>query len=233
MQMIGSLKGKTKIETGYSGHYDARRSPLGLGGTIAVHALVVGAFLLIPKEAIQTVFDPPPLKTKNIPLSVPPEPIVEPKADPRIQSDPQPQPKPPQSTAVDPIIPIPTGDPVLTGGIDTGLDQQPVIIVPPIAPPRAPVEVDARIDPRALSEFQPDYPGVMIRQGVEGSVTVRVAINAQGRVTAIEKISASDESFWLATQRHALRSWRFKPATRDGVAVASSETLTVRFTLTK
>ena len=230
MQMIGSLKGKTEIETGYSG-YGARRSPLGLGGTIAVHALVVGAFLLIPREAIQTVFDPPPLMTTNI--RMPPEPVIESKADPRIQSDPQPQPKPPQSTAVDPIIPIPTGDPVLTGGIDTGLDQQPVIIVPPIDPPRAPVEVDARIDPRALSEFQPDYPGVMIRQGVEGSVTVRVAINAQGRVTAIEKISASDESFWLATQRPALRSWRFKPATRDGVAVASSKTLTVRFTLTK
>ena len=32
-------------------------------------------------------------------------------------------------------------------------------------------------------------------------------------------------------QRHALRKWRFRPATRDGVAVASTKVLTVRFTL--
>lgn len=232
MQIMGALTGRTKSEVAVVG-YGARRSPLGLGGTVAVHALVAGAFLLLPKEAIQTVFDPPPLITTNIPIPMPPEPVVEPKVDPRVRSDPQPKPNPSRPTAVDPIVPVFTGDTILTGGIGAGIDPQPGIIVPPADPPRAPVEVDARIDPRALSEFQPDYPGAMIRQGVEGSVTVRVAINAQGRVTAIEKVSASGEAFWLATQRHALRSWRFKPATRDGVAMASSKTLTVRFTLTQ
>ena len=54
----------------------------------------------------------------------------------------------------------------------------------------------------------------------------------EGRVSDIAKISATDESFWLATQKHALRKWRFRPATRDGVAVSSVKTLTVRFTLT-
>ncbi|MBJ7378170.1 energy transducer TonB, partial [Sphingobium sp.] len=70
-------------------------------------------------------------------------------------------------------------------------------------------------------------------QGLEGAVTVRVTISAEGRVTAIEKVSATDESFWAATQRHALRKWRFRPATRDGVAVVSTKILTVRFTLTE
>tara|TARA_B100000378_G_C17724581_1_gene300029 strand:+ start:36 stop:338 length:303 start_codon:yes stop_codon:yes gene_type:complete len=90
---------------------------------------------------------------------------------------------------------------------------------------------EASIDPRALPAFQPDYPSAMIRQQVEGKVTVRVSIDAQGRVIGVEKIAASDDSFWLATQRHALRKWRFRPATRDGVAVASTKVLTVRFTL--
>ena len=104
--------------------------------------------------------------------------------------------------------------------------------IPPPPPMPDPVLTEATIDPRALAAFQPDYPGAMIRQGQEGKVTVRVTISAEGRVTDIEKIAASDESFWLATQRHALRKWRFRPATRDGVAVAATKILTVRFTLT-
>lgn len=214
-----------------SGYGARRRSPLGLGGTVAVHALLVGAFLLMPRESILTVFNPPPLVTKNVPLdSPPPEPVPPARVDPRIETQPQVQ----RPTAADPVVPLPAGDPVIVGGDSSGLsvDPQPVIAQPPFVPPLPPVLVDASIDPRAASTFQPDYPGAMIRQGAEGSVTVRVEINAAGRVTAVERISATDESFWLATQRHALHKWRFRPATRDGVAVASSKVLTVRFTLT-
>lgn len=48
--------------------------------------------------------------------------------------------------------------------------------------------------------FHPHYPGAIIRQG---AVTVCVTLSPQGRVTDIENFSASDESFRLATQRHA------------------------------
>ena len=88
------------------------------------------------------------------------------------------------------------------------------------------------IDPRAMSAFQPDYPGSMIRQGAEGTVTVRVSIGTDGKVTGIERISATDEAFWVATQRHAMRKWRFRPATRDGVPVPGTKVLTVHFKLT-
>jgi protein TonB len=92
--------------------------------------------------------------------------------------------------------------------------------------------VEPGIDPKALAAFQPDYPGTMIRQGIEGSVTVRLTISAQGRVIDIERLAATDEAFWLATQRHALRKWRFRPATRDGVAVSGAKVLTIYFRLT-
>ncbi|MFC3442941.1 TonB family protein [Sphingobium rhizovicinum] len=210
----------------------ARKSPLGLGGTVAVHAIVVGAFLLIPKEVIQTVIsdplttypvteDPPP----------PPEPIEQPQTDPKIETRPEPQ----RPTTTDPFIPLPKGDPALTGSTKsgTGVDPVPTIPLPPIDPPRPPVLTEPSIDPRAMGAFQPDYPGAMIRQGMEGAVTVRVTISAEGRVATIEKISATDESFWIATQRHAMRKWRFRPATRDGVAITSTKVLTVRFTLTE
>lgn len=224
-------KGTGDAVSGVRGGYGAKRSPIGLTGTIAVHALVVGAFLLMPKETITTIFDPPPLITKNIPLKAPPPP--QPEEQPTTNAKTPSKPIEVRPTAVDPVVPL-TWDPPISGWDKPGtaIDPGPTIILPPADLPRDPVLTDPIIDPRAQAGFQPDYPGTMIRQGVEGSVTVRVSIGPDGRVTAIERIAATDDSFWLATQRHAMKKWRFRPATRDGVPVASSKVLTVRFTLT-
>lgn len=204
-----------------------RRSPLGLGGTVAVHALLVGGFLLLPKEVIDIVRPAPPIETYAVPED-PPPPEVAPDKPADAKMPVQPQPRRPTAPAPEVVLP---SDPGILGGGSSDL-QKPI---PPYIPPPPlpdPVLTEAQIDPRALSAFQPDYPGAMIRQGQDGRVTVRVSIGPDGRVTAIEKISASHESFWEATQRHALRKWRFRPATRDGVPVASTKVLTVRFTLT-
>jgi protein TonB len=65
----------------------------------------------------------------------------------------------------------------------------------------------------------------------EGTVVVRLLIGADGRVRAVERISAASEAFWRATERHALRAWRFVPATVDGKPVESMHTMTVTFQL--
>lgn len=213
---------------GRSRYGAARRSPLGLGGTIAVHALLVGGFLLLPKEVIDVVRPSPPIETYPVPEDAPPPEI---KPDQPVDTKTPQTSRPQAPTATDPVITLPT-DPVFPGTSDPGDSLMPVDPYVPPPPIPDPVLTEAQIDPRALPGFQPDYPGSMIRQGMEGKVTVRVSFSAQGRVTAIEKISATDDSFWLATQRHALRQWRFRPATRDGVAVSSTKVLTVRFTLT-
>ncbi|WP_235523579.1 energy transducer TonB [Sphingobium sp. Leaf26] len=233
MPAMGHAPGKAETpatgENGQSRYGAGRKSPLGMGGTVAVHALVIGAFLLIPKEIIDVITPSTPITTRNIPVEPPPplDPVEDVKTDAKLPSQPQPD----RPTAPDPFVPLPTGDTGLIGSDHIG-DIGPV--PPPYIPPPLPnpVLTEASIDPRAKGAFQPDYPGTMIRQGVEGAVTVRVTISPDGRVTAIEKVSASDESFWLATERHALRKWRFRPATRDGVAITSTKTLTVRFTLT-
>ncbi|WP_340265576.1 energy transducer TonB [Sphingobium mellinum] len=202
-------------------------SPIGVGGAIAVHAVVIGAFLLMPREVIAP-YVPTILVGEPIPLDPPPPEAEKPQPPSETPLRPTRDPIPAKpDTAVD--LPPTGGDMTMGGssGEGSGGDEG---IVPP--PPRDPVVVDARIDPRALPAFQPDYPASMIRQGMEGSVTVRVAIGADGRVTAIERLSATDDAFWTATQRHALRKWRFRPATRDGEVVASIKVLTVHFRLT-
>jgi periplasmic protein TonB len=223
MRAIGGQR-----QSGYSG---TGGSPVGIGATIAVHALVAGAFILMPKEVIAP-YVPQIFIGNQIPLDPPPPPEPQPQ---------QPESKLPARLKTDLLpgkpnelvkLPESGANELLTGGDageGTGGGE---IILPPIDSPHEAVLVESKIDPRALPAFQPDYPGSMIRQGVEGTVTVRVTIGADGRVTDIERVSATDEAFWLATQRHALRKWRFRPATRDGVPIASSKVLTVHFKLT-
>ena len=63
----------------------------------------------------------------------------------------------------------------------------------------------------------------------DGRVRVRITIGADGRVTAIEQLSATHEAFWRATQRQAMSRWRFRPATVDGRPIASTMVMTVTF----
>lgn len=203
------------------GFLEAKRSnPLGLTLVVVGHAAALTAIALAPPETFQkityvkTIVDsikdeaPPP----------PPPPMPEPKAQPRSQPN-----------DIEPLVDI---------GQKTGpiiaLDPGPVRpFDPPVQPPAIPepVLVEAKIDPAAAGRFQPDYPSELVRAEIEGTVTVRVLIGVDGRVKAVEMVKATNEGFFEPTQKQALRYWRFRPATRDGVAVESWRTMTVRFAL--
>jgi periplasmic protein TonB len=85
------------------------------------------------------------------------------------------------------------------------------------------------IHPKYRDALQPEYPPGLIRQEIEGSVTLRVLVGTDGRVKAIEPLRFDDAELLKATQAHALRKWRFLPATRDGAPVESWREMTVRF----
>jgi protein TonB len=93
------------------------------------------------------------------------------------------------------------------------------------------LRVDAQFDPRFASALQPPYPLIEQRKEREGQVRVRVTIGPDGRVAAVQKVSATSDAFWRVTQRQALSRWRFKPATVDGSPVQSSKVLSVFFKL--
>jgi periplasmic protein TonB len=84
-------------------------------------------------------------------------------------------------------------------------------------------------DPRYARNFQPDYPVGMLQREVEGSVTVRVLVGVDGRVLQVMVLNATTPEFAKATERQAMKAWRFKPATRGGNAIEDWQTLTVRF----
>lgn len=123
----------------------------------------------------------------------------------------------------DPLPPLDPGPVVGTGTTGGG------IVLP--EPPHVPVFRDATRDPRFAGRFQPDYPASRIRDGIEGRCPVTVTIAPSGRVSDVASNGCDDEAFFAATQRQALRHWRFQPATRDGVPVQSTQSLTVTFRL--
>lgn len=95
-----------------------------------------------------------------------------------------------------------------------------------------PVLVAASIDPRFRDRFQPAYPPASRRAGEAGSVVVSVLVGADGRVADADVARSSGYArLDSAAVRQALSAWRFRPATRDGVAVESRHQITVTFVL--
>nr|WP_295372809.1 energy transducer TonB [uncultured Sphingosinicella sp.] len=211
------------------------RSPTGLAIVIVGHIAVLSA-LALSKMDMPPIIDLGPLTVKNIPLPKDPPPIP-----PEIKQKPTDLPQHKSViTRPEPIIKAPTTptfsppkeEPVdlsynvtPPGKIDVPVYTQP----PPPKPLPDPVRMEARLDPR--SELLPDYPPEEQRAEKEGNVTIRVVIGPDGRVTRAEKVAAASEAFWRATERHAIRNWRFKPATVDGKPVESTKVMTVRFVL--
>jgi len=209
--------------------------PGSLAIVIMLHGAAVTGLLLSKTEFIRDAVTT--LKVRNIPQTPPPPPEPQPK--------PKPQPEVHQKTVITQVPPKilverPTEialdrQPYIIPAYDQGLVGETVVDPVPVSEPKPqPVAEPVRKEAQMLasSQIQPPYPASEQRLGVEGSVTIRVHIGPDGRVTSVEKVRGSNESFFRATEQQALRHWRFKPATLDGRPVESVKVLTVHFQLT-
>lgn len=103
----------------------------------------------------------------------------------------------------------------------------------PSAPVRAP-PVISRSAPGVPGSglSKPDYPPVSRRLGQEGTVVLSLYILESGRVgEAKVKTSSGFPKLDEAAVTHALRAWRFRPATENGKAVPVWHDFRVKFTL--
>jgi protein TonB len=168
---------------------------------------------------------PGPTVVRSIPKEKPLPPPPDPQPQEKQQQDAVTTvPTPFPTTSQDPPIFIPEPY-VPPAGAGTGT----TIPVDPPAPPPAPKLVLAQLDQRFIGNFQPDYPTREQREGIEGVAKVRVLIGTDGRVKQVELVSTDSPGFFEATKRRALSKWRFKAATRGGVAEESWKEMTVRF----
>lgn len=198
--------------------------------------LAIGAIWLAAPNIVATLHKPTTIILYPVD---PPPPPPEPQPRPRQQQQPAQAPRDPHLTPVNPIID--TLSPPTEARPFTPEPVAPIELTPgsgsggagtvEVTPPKPPVLVPPIPDPHYAAQFQPDYPAGEIRLAREGVVVVRVLIGVDGRVKALEPVSATSEDFLAATRRRALAAWRFKPATRDGMAYEAWKQMRVTFTL--
>lgn len=209
-------------ETGFLAQQ--RRSPTGFTLVVAGHIAALTALALAPP----TIFQRPkgPIVVDSIPIDPdPPEVMPEPPRQPNEQRSRMTTPPDPFPIRTDdgPIISDPPG-PFIPDLGPIG----PIVIADAGGPPvvHRPIVRAAEMISRDL---QPPYPASEIRAQRGGQVRVRITIGTDGRVTAVEQISATSNAFWEATRQQALRRWRFRPATEDGRPVVATRVMTVTF----
>jgi protein TonB len=82
--------------------------------------------------------------------------------------------------------------------------------------------------PVPVRTVPPEYPGALKRSGVSGIVNVTCLIDEKGDVQEVTLEKASDDAF-IQPALDAVKKWKFKPAKKDGVAVAIKVSIPVRF----
>lgn len=204
----------------------------GIGLAVGIHALAIAGIMAIPGIDLPIK---PPTVIETYDVIVKPEPvetIPEPKkVDVEVPTKAQ------DAVKITAIVERPVfNDPPanrfadVENGIDfSGLGDRIEVPITPVEAIPEPVIAAAKLNSRFSNQFQPPYPSGLLRIGEEGIIAVRVLVGTDGRAKKIELIDSPHEDFWTATKRHALKKWRFEPATKDGVRFESWITLKVRF----
>jgi protein TonB len=82
--------------------------------------------------------------------------------------------------------------------------------------------------PEALRKVDPAYPLELMRGQIEGKVTLYAVIHSDGHVGDVRVLNSVDDRLDGYAQA-ALSRWRFRPATKAGVAIALEAVVTIPF----
>jgi protein TonB len=194
-----------------------------IAGHVALIAAVMSARMDLPQRILH-----PPTPVDLIPLPKPPpeqpRPRTQPNSSPSaIERVPVIVPVPrPDNDRIEPVVPPFPG----AGTIGPNPPQ------PRIEPLPAPDPV--RVGPRFVTPpdaVRPPYPASKLQSEEEAVLKLKLSIDERGRVVAVEPVGRTDPAFLAAARKHLIAHWRYKPATVDGRAIASSTLVTLRFEL--
>jgi protein TonB len=192
-----------------------------IGAHVAVAAVVMSAKIDLPqhREFTRTIVQLIPL-----PHEPPPKPIRTASPVPRNSWIDNPRPQMP--TSID-LPPIDLGPSKIDSGPVAGAGATVITEIP------KPITI-ARSGPQLLtppSELKPPYPPSKLLNEEEAVLKLRLTIDANGRVTAVDPIGRADAAFLEAARRHLMAHWRYRPASEDGRAITSMMTVTLSFQL--
>jgi protein TonB len=157
------------------------------------------------------------------------------------EEDEEPPPPPPEIETPPPYVPPPEisidipVDSSNTTAISNVTSERPVAAPPP--PPKPVEKQVVKVPPSTQGKgariTQPEYPPSSRRAGEEGTVTLAVLVQENGRPGEVKVAKSSgfpklDE----AAIKEVQRNWRFVPGKEDGKPVAMWHTFAVTFRLT-
>lgn len=128
-------------------------------------------------------------------------------------------PLPPPIAAPAPIpLPAPTPSPTPTDAVAGNA-----------FPPAGPAMPGSDGPPQPISSPPPRYPPAALRNGDSGTVVLRVQVGADGVPTRVEVAETSRVRLLDRAAVEAVGRWRFRPAQRNGQAVAGEVRLPISF----
>ena len=88
--------------------------------------------------------------------------------------------------------------------------------------------------PEVVKEVKPEYTPQAMEAKIQGSVWLECVVDEAGDITATKVTKSLDSEFGLDQAAiDAAQQWKFKPAHKDGKAVAVYITIELTFTLKK
>ena len=210
-----------------------RRPLAALWISLGLHAAVIALVQVVPPAGVSVeapvievrLVAPPPTPTVNAPPSPPspvaPEPVVAPVA--RLAPSPAPEALPvaPPPPAVAPP-PAAAPPPAVPAAAETTPAPSPTAVPVPAAALTSSVDLtyynarDLDVQPHALRVIRPDYPAEADRQRVSGTLRLQLKLEADGRVSDIEVVSATPPGVFEDSAIKAFRDARFAPAQKNG-----------------
>lgn len=161
------------------------------------------------------------------------------EAPPKTPPPPEPEPlrKPPRPTAIPPMHSQPRPPAQVAVAQAPSAVQAPVATTPapPIAAPAPAAEPLAPAgETRRLAydgELHASYPAASLRAHEQGTVLLRVLVDAQGRVERVEIARSSGHPKLDAAARDAVSKARFKPVLSGGEAIPAWGLVPIEFRL--
>lgn len=199
-------------------------------------------------EPAQQVSAPEPVKKVAVPKPVP---VAEPARKPALKTKPKPKAAakplpPPAPLAPDPEPSVVEPEPAPTPPISTARTAETAVSGPAATPapgkpsaPRAQVEAAGPVrdvefgssnGPCFARRAPPCYPRLALRRGEQGTVRLRLTINAAGVLTKVEVLQSAGRLLDKAALKSA-RASSYRPALQNGKPVDSTAILPIRFIL--
>ncbi|MFT5468075.1 MAG: protein TonB [Verrucomicrobiales bacterium] len=226
---------------------------LALAASLAIHGLAVAGFYFWPKpEPVGEISD-----DESAPLAISfPQQLLETPPTPPAPEPAPPKPEPTNSTpAIEPpslkIPEIPVLELVIarppeprllfepaTDFVEPAVEfpekPQPEADSAPAAPPSSSKKTQPTgkvIAARPRRTPSPVYPSSARKGGIEGTVVCHLMIDVSGKVEEVKLVSSSGNAALDEAAIQGVGKWKFTPATRDGVAIASTLRAPIAFRL--